>query len=69
MGPGKVQKSHSLDIPDDSPILRGMKRCLFLAAVAAIIASLTSCGVVSRTMGSVGRTFSGSSGQSAPVVR
>ena len=65
----KGQKFHSLDIPELSPILRGMKRCLLLAGAAAIIVSLTSCGAMGRTMGSVGRTFGNYTGAQPQVIR
>ncbi len=46
-----------------------MKRCLLYAAVAAIIASMTSCGAMGRTMGSVGRTFGNFTGSNTHVIR
>ena len=46
-----------------------MKRLFTLLLAAGLLISLSSCGSIGRTMGSVGRTFSNSSGQSAPVIR
>jgi len=46
-----------LDCDGNSPILRRMKRCLQIAALALVAISLNSCGMVGRTLGSAGRTI------------
>ena len=51
------------------PHSTGMKRLLLFAAIAGLLASLTSCGSMGRTFGSIGRTFGNASGQSTPVIR
>jgi len=65
----KEQKFHYLDIPPNSSTFRAMKRCLLVAAAAAMIASLASCAVMGRTMGSVGRTFGNLTGGEPQVIR
>lgn len=46
-----------------------MKRCLSLAAIAALLFSLNSCGSMGRTFGSLGRAFGNYTGGSTPVIR
>ena len=46
-----------------------MKRCLLFTVLAAIIASMTSCGTIGRTMGSFGRTFGNYTGSDTHVIR
>lgn len=46
-----------------------MKRCLQIAIITTVLASLTSCGTIGRTFGSVGRTFGNYTGGSTPVIR
>ncbi|MGA0899632.1 MAG: hypothetical protein ACO3SO_04410 [Luteolibacter sp.] len=46
-----------------------MKRLLLFATLAGLLASLTSCGSIGRSMGTLGRTFGNASGQSTPVIR
>lgn len=46
-----------------------MKRCLQLAAIAALLISLASCGTLGRTFGSMGRTFGNYTGGQTPVIR
>lgn len=46
-----------------------MKHCLFIATIAALLFSLSSCGTMGRTFSSLGRTFGNYTGGQAPVIR
>lgn len=58
-----------LDRSSRCAMLRAMKRLVIFLLTALLLASLTSCGALSRTLSSVGRTFSNYSGGQVPVIR